>query len=219
MAAQMKTSAVARHTVMGLDVSLTGLGVCVIGPSLNGGATPLTRVWTGIVPDVGNLGDEMSRRYTRIHHLLEGVAALVDQHRPAVIAIEGYSMGSNLRQQSRIVELGAVIRHELLPRYDLILEPTPSQVKKFAAGKGTAKKDEVRLAVYKRWKFEAQTNDEVDAFVLARIAQAASDPRAAGPLNDAQRKVITTLVASLAADTATLLTGLPGPEVGGWKKT
>ena len=35
-----------------------------------------------------------------------------------------------------------------------------------------AKKDEVRLEVYKRWGFEAPTNDEVDAYVLARIGLA-----------------------------------------------
>ncbi len=48
----------------------------------------------------------------------------------------------------------------------------PARLKKFACGKGNAKKDEIRLAVYKRWGFEAPTNDEVDAYVLARIGLA-----------------------------------------------
>jgi hypothetical protein len=41
-----------------------------------------------------------------------------------------------------------------------------------SCGRGNTKKDEVRLAVFKRWSFEAKTNDEIDAYVLARIGLA-----------------------------------------------
>ena len=46
----------------------------------------------------------------------------------------------------------------------------PARLRSLPAG--NAKKDEVRLEVYKRWGFEAPTNDEVDAYVLARIGLA-----------------------------------------------
>jgi len=45
-------------------------------------------------------------------------------------------------------------------------------VKKFATGKGTAKKEDMAVAIYKRWNKEFGTNDEADAYVLAKIGEA-----------------------------------------------
>jgi len=39
-------------------------------------------------------------------------------------------------------------------------------------GKGNATKEKVAVGVYKRWGQEFTTNDEADAFVLAKIGQA-----------------------------------------------
>ena len=68
-------------------------------------------------------------------------------------------------------ELGGVIRRALYLQGSTYVVVPPASLKKFAA-KGNAKKDEVRLEVYKRWGVEFETNDEVDAYVLARIAYA-----------------------------------------------
>lgn len=49
-------------------------------------------------------------------------------------------------------------------------EVTPSQLKKYALGVGKGGKDEIRLGIYKQWGVEFKTDDECDAFVLARMA-------------------------------------------------
>ena len=69
-------------------------------------------------------------------------------------------------------ELGGVIKCALFEERQPYIVVPPARLKKFACGKGNAKKDEVRLEVYKRWGFEAPSNDEVDAYVLARIGLA-----------------------------------------------
>jgi len=53
-----------------------------------------------------------------------------------------------------------------------VLAVAPSLLKKFATGDPFAKKDAIRLRVFKRWSFEHESNDAVDAFVLAHMARA-----------------------------------------------
>lgn len=89
---------------------------------------------------------------------------------PNNVALEGYAMGSRYGREAA-GELGGVIRRALYLQGSTYVVVPPASLKKFAA-KGNAKKDEVRLEVYKRWGVEFETNDEVDAYVLARIAYA-----------------------------------------------
>src|SRR5690625_5242216 len=47
----------------------------------------------------------------------------------------------------------------------------PSQVKKFATGKGNASKDNMLLPIYKNWGYEHESDNVRDAYVLAQIAR------------------------------------------------
>jgi len=47
----------------------------------------------------------------------------------------------------------------------------PMSLKKFASGKGNSKKEDMKLAVFKRWNFENKSNDIVDSFALAKMAE------------------------------------------------
>lgn len=47
----------------------------------------------------------------------------------------------------------------------------PTQLKKFACGKGNASKDDLILPVYRKWGFEHSSENVRDAFVLAKIAE------------------------------------------------
>lgn len=51
----------------------------------------------------------------------------------------------------------------------LLIVP-PMTLKKFTI-KGNAKKEEMKLAVFKRWGFEADGNDIIDAYALCRLAE------------------------------------------------
>jgi len=86
------------------------------------------------------------------------------------IAMEGYAY-ANAYTLATLVEVGAVFRLELYQRKLPCYIVPPSVVKKFATGKGNSKKLEVAEAVKNRWGFVDPSDDVVDAFVLAKIAE------------------------------------------------
>lgn len=94
--------------------------------------------------------------------------------RVADVAIEGYAFGS--QRANMLGELGAIVKRFLLMElqtYPLIVSPT--QVKKFATGKGTqVSKSQMLLAVYKNWNVEFHDDNMADSFVLAHVAMGTS---------------------------------------------
>ena len=56
----------------------------------------------------------------------------------------------------------------------LLRKPLSTLIRGVSAvtGSGTSKKEKVLLEVYKKWGFDAPTNNIADAFVLAKIGQA-----------------------------------------------
>ena len=99
------------------------------------------------------------------------IVQTLEDIRPDIIVIEDYAFMAN-GQITKLAELGGVVKTSLFSCDYKFITVAPSRVKKFACAKGNAKKDQVRLEVYKRWGFEAPTNDEVDAYALARIGLA-----------------------------------------------
>ena len=47
----------------------------------------------------------------------------------------------------------------------------PTSLKKFVLGKGSGAKDLIMMHVFRQWGYISKTNDEGDAFGLAKIAQ------------------------------------------------
>lgn len=88
-------------------------------------------------------------------------------------AIEGFSMG-NKQGSSKSIEIGAVgmmARVELWRAGIPFLEVPPSTLKKWISGKGNAEKNLMLRAVYQRWGFEAETDDDADAYALMKLAE------------------------------------------------
>jgi len=141
---------------MGLDLSLTSTGVAII--QADGTSESMTI-------------RSKFRDEARLADLRDKILATVKLHRPKLVVLEGYSYGS-VTSLASLAELGGLVKTGLFEVSQPVLVVPPARVKKFATGKGNSKKDEVRLAVYKRWGFEAPTNDEVDAYVLARTGLA-----------------------------------------------
>lgn len=50
------------------------------------------------------------------------------------------------------------------------LQIPPMTLKKYAAGKGTAKKQEMLMQIYKRWGIEFNDDNAADSYALARLA-------------------------------------------------
>lgn len=162
--------------VMGLDVSTrTGFVVLSRDPSARRWVTVMaTELKLPTLPDTSS----MVQRLKRVQLLQVMIAYRLQDYCPGVVAIEGYAFG-HVQSQVMLVELGTVVRsamldyattHSMTP-----LEVAPAQLKKFVLDKGVGRKEQVMMGVYKRWGFEAETNNIADAYVLAQIAAARQD--------------------------------------------
>lgn len=85
------------------------------------------------------------------------------------VLIEGFAYGAKGKGVSVLYGLGWCIRIMLTEEVFKWEEVAPTALKKFASGKGNAKKEDLVLPVYKKWGFESSSNDITDAFVLAKI--------------------------------------------------
>ena len=142
--------------VMGLDLSLTSTGLVLLQDAETVESTTVSSRFKG---------------EARLADIREKITTAVKLHRPQLVVLEGYAFGRP-NQMAALGELSGVVKCSLFEMGQHYLVVPPTRVKKFATGRGNAKKDEVRLEVYKRWGFEAPSNDEVDAYVLARIGLA-----------------------------------------------
>lgn len=105
--------------------------------------------------------DRMKKVYLR-------VVALIEEFKPQWGVVEGYATHGKFINYTQF-ELGAVVRSALYSRKLTMAEVSPTSLKKFAAGSGAAKKDQMRLAVYKKWGFENPSDNVVDAYALAKL--------------------------------------------------
>lgn len=165
-------------SVMGIDPSLTSTGLVTLSP--NGDYE-------------SNAIQPTERGMERLTEIREAVWDAADAwfDFPQLVAIEGYAFGARGAAMFSLGELGGVLRWSLHSWHIPYIDVPPSQVKKFATGKGNSKKDEIMLAVYKRWGVEFKTSDEADAYVLARIALALTEGD--DKLTEFQREVVKAL--------------------------
>lgn len=91
------------------------------------------------------------------------------------ICIEGFSFGSKGAGVSTQYGIGWLIRAELIKNGHSYHEVSPTGLKKFACGKGNVKKEALVLPIFKRWKFESDSDNIRDAYVLSQIAKAMTE--------------------------------------------
>jgi Holliday junction resolvasome RuvABC endonuclease subunit len=84
--------------------------------------------------------------------------------------------GTVLASQSALVlgELSATVKLTLWDKSILPLQIPPMTLKKYAAGKGNAKKQEMLLQIYKRYGVEFNDDNAADAYSLGRLASGAA---------------------------------------------
>jgi crossover junction endodeoxyribonuclease RuvC len=148
---------------MGIDPSLAATAVCVYTP---------IQVWGEVIKSASR-GRELRSRMTRYDAIVRKVMSLVDEVQPGEICLEGYSFGSKGNALASLAEFGGLLRQAVCDfggaRGVTPREISPAQVKKFATNKGNAGKIEVAIACVKRWDVAYATDDEYDAYVLARM--------------------------------------------------
>ena len=112
----------------------------------------------------------------RLHKARAFLIGFLDRYEVEAVAIEGYAFGSQMANMAG--ELGGMIRLALFDKYrfdkpqaafPLVVPPT--SLKKYVTGKGTGiKKNQMLLAIYKKWDVEFTSDDAADSYGLARIA-------------------------------------------------
>lgn len=136
-------------------------------------------------PDVDHqeflCGFEPKKHGSGIQRLLaieDHIYQTLDQIGPVShVCMEGYANGAKFGRE-KAGELGATVKRALFEQYGpsdagfpTIVAPTA--LKKFVTGRGNnVKKNEMLLAVYKRWGYETTNDNLADAYALARVAQA-----------------------------------------------
>lgn len=166
--------------VCGLDVSFSGTAIA-IG---DGETHRVERV------KCSNLGDGAEPRMKRIESIVGQVMRIVEAEHPAAFFIENYSFGSP-NGGEHLGELGGVIRWHLID-VGIVHEVAPSTLKKFIAGAGNAKKEQMIAHVLKQWGELFPTNDHADAFGLYRLGLCCCG--LAEPSNQKQREAVKTIV-------------------------
>lgn len=165
--------------IVGIDPSLTGTAVCF-------GQTPkvITSPPSGPAPAL---------RVARYRVLVSQVLIAVPKE--SLVLIEGYSFGSKGGQAIDRAEYGGILRYHLCGEAMgcTVLEIPPLTLKKWTTGAGKGSKTPVVAALVKRYGVMFETDDEYDAYALARLGE-----QYAGlvePQNQAQREVIEKLKA------------------------
>lgn len=148
---------------IGIDQSLTGFAFTAL--QINEPSKYHTWVYKSPYFGVERLVDIRQFLFDHFDYISEN-------HEIDKIAMEGTVLASH----SALVlgELSALVKLTIYDYFDddtrfPVMVP-PMTLKKYAAGKGNAKKQEMLLQMYKRWGIEFNDDNAADSYALARLA-------------------------------------------------
>lgn len=121
----------------------------------------------------------------RVEKLRNSASNVLDEFEPTVAFIEGYGLGNQFTMKE-MVEVGTVVRLELLRRGIPWYEIPPTTLKKWLTGSGKAKKPDMKAAVLSRFGFTSKSDDVIDGVALNRMGAAFLS----GSLTDEQKKSV-----------------------------
>jgi Holliday junction resolvasome RuvABC endonuclease subunit len=153
---------------IGIDQSLTGFALSVV--SVEFPQQHVTWVYKSPYRGVQRLDDIYSWFYNKLAEIHKNGNTVVN------VAMEGTVLQS--QAASILGELAGITKLALFIFFDARIKPNcalplqipPMTLKKYATGKGTAKKQEMLLQMYKRWGVEFTDDNAADAYALARLA-------------------------------------------------
>ena len=156
---------------IGIDQSLTGFALTI----LNVDAPDQFNTWVYKSPYSG------VQRLSDIGGWVVDKLETVKDEYIQDIAMEGTVLASH--SALKLGELAALVKLTLwdyFMDYDhqdhlrVPLQIPPMTLKKYAAGKGNAKKQEMLMQIYKRWGIEFNDDNAADSYALARLASGAA---------------------------------------------
>jgi Holliday junction resolvasome RuvABC endonuclease subunit len=156
-----------KEVTVGIDQSLTGFALTVLDTKTP--STHLTWVYKSPYFGIERLVDIRQWLVDHLSYIEDELEAnIVD------IAMEGTVLASHAALV--LGELSATVRLAIYDFFDegdqrrYPLKIPPMTLKKYAAGKGNAKKQEMLLQIYKRWGIEFNDDNAADSYALARLA-------------------------------------------------
>lgn len=111
------------------------------------------------------------RGFVRLQLIASDVAMTLHAWEPEFAAVESYAYTRNITSFITLVEVGTIIRVTLRQLQVPWVDVNPKTLKKWTTGHGNATKDQMADAVKARWGYESPSNDIIDAFALAQLAQ------------------------------------------------
>ena len=158
------------NVTIGIDQSLTGFALSVV--SVKDPTKHKTWVYKSPFFGIERLADIREWLLEKFSFLEKEMnVKIVD------IAMEGTVLASHAALI--LGELSATVRMAIYDYFDddrrYPLKVPPMTLKKFAAGKGNAKKQEMLLQIYKRWGIEFTDDNAADSYALARLVSGNAD--------------------------------------------
>jgi Holliday junction resolvasome RuvABC endonuclease subunit len=154
---------------LGIDQSLTGFALTAL--SVEDPSKHLTWVYKSPYFGIERLVDIRQWLVDHFMWFEEQNLDVID------IAMEGTVLASHAALV--LGELSATVRLAIYDHYDdylrFPLKVPPMTLKKYAAGKGNAKKQEMLLQIYKRWGMEFNDDNAADSYALARLVSGSTD--------------------------------------------
>jgi Holliday junction resolvasome RuvABC endonuclease subunit len=150
---------------LGIDQSLTGFALTAL--QFKDPTKYITWVYKSPYFGIERLADIRQWLIDHFDYLEENNNTILD------IAMEGTVLASHAALV--LGELSATVRLAIFDYFDegdprrYPLKVPPMTLKKFAAGKGNAKKQEMLLQIYKRWGIEFNDDNAADSYALARL--------------------------------------------------
>jgi len=149
----------AKEVYVGIDQSLTGFAITILQ------ADDLKK-YTSWVYKSPYFGVE------RLVDIQAFIGEVLDEYKIRDGKILDVAMEGSVLQSPAALKLGELAGAvKLILREHLFypLQVPPMTLKKFAAGKGNAKKQEMLLQMYKRWGVEFSDDNAADSYALARL--------------------------------------------------
>lgn len=138
---------------MGIDQSYSGFAITLLNDT--GYRTTVFKSSLTGVKRLGDIQQYIMNTLFEVNNKIEDVA------------MEGYAFGSQMANM--LGELGGMVKLTLLDFeiYPLIVPPT--NLKKYATGKGNTPKNQIILYVYKNFGVELPDDNAADSYILAHL--------------------------------------------------
>jgi hypothetical protein len=150
----------------GISPGLEGTALALLDPA-NDAPLAVYLVASGRSTRIG-LG-----RYTGFAKMVAGTVRRLERYgAPAMLAIRGYSLGGRPRVHCELIELGALLRWQLLRRRWPLAEIPGGTLHKFAVGRGNPSPTVLAAALAALYRRNFGSVREAEAYGLAHIARA-----------------------------------------------